>query len=127
MLFLGTCEQVMFHSGGIKVADGIKVANQLLSRQEANPGLFGWAQFHHKGPTKKDAGTKKDKGRRCDHRCDYRRKAQTDATLPPVKISHNLGMRAASTSHKSLESTQETVSLSLSGGQLVLGQQEPSS
>ena len=35
--------------GEIKVADGIKVTNQLILRREDYPGLFEWVQCNHKG------------------------------------------------------------------------------
>lgn len=34
---------------GIKVADGVKVANQLTLKEGDFPGLSRWSQYNHKG------------------------------------------------------------------------------
>lgn len=50
VLILRTCDCYVKWQMQIKVADGIKVANQLILEQGGYAGLSGWAACNHKGP-----------------------------------------------------------------------------
>lgn len=52
-LILVTCEYLKLQcKGGIKVADGIMLANQVILKWEDYPGLVRWAQCNRKCPYK---------------------------------------------------------------------------
>lgn len=75
------CKNVAKQQGRIKAADGIKVANQLTLTWEGYPGLFGWAQWNHKGD---DTSGRARQKRQCQS--ETGRQEQRNACVQPPEL-----------------------------------------